>query len=187
MLNLDNFRTLSKYRENDTSAGYGDALKECFGEACKAIFAELSFSAGHLIINYQPEESDDRLTYTTENAAQESRACFLFKEYQGYINGTNPNRTYVTSKGDTLTRTTTNGMLDVPKGIELNMATPIADCHLTGYYCDYGQGLAGVYGDYETPSKGVNDAGGISFLSHVGEYVYTEKDSENTVIYTDEE
>ena len=102
-------------------------------------------------------------------------------EYQGYINGTNPNRTYVTSKGDTLTRTTTNGMLDVPKGIELNMATPIADCHLTGYYSDYGQGLAGVYGDYETPSKGVKDAGGISFLSHVGEYVYTEKDSENYV------
>lgn len=102
-------------------------------------------------------------------------------EYQGYINGTNPNRTYVTSKGDTLTRTTTNGMLDVLKGIELNMATPIADCHLTGYYSDYGQGLAGVYGDYETPSKGVKDAGGISFLSHVGEYVYTEKDSENYV------
>jgi hypothetical protein len=72
-------------------------------------------------------------------------------------------------------------MLDVPKGIELNMATPIADCHLTGYYSDYGQGLAGVYGDYETPSKGVKDAGGISFLSHVGEYVYTEKDSENYV------
>ena len=102
-------------------------------------------------------------------------------EYQGYINGTNPNRTYITSKGDTLTRTTQNGMLDVPQGIELNMATPVADCHLTGYYCDYGQGLAGVFGDYETPSKGVNDAGGISFLSHVGEYVYTEKDSENYV------
>ena len=102
-------------------------------------------------------------------------------EYQGYINGTNPNKTYITSKGDTLTRTTENGMLDVPKGIELNMATPIADCHLTGYYCDYGQGLAGVFGDYETPSKGVKDAGGISFLSHVGEYVYTEKDSENYV------
>lgn len=102
-------------------------------------------------------------------------------EYQGYINGTNPNRTYITSKGDILTRTTQNGMLDVPQGIELNMATPVADCHLTGYYCDYGQGLAGVFGDYETPSKGVNDAGGISFLSHVGEYVYTEKDSENYV------
>ena len=87
------------------------------------------------------------------------------EEYAAYQNGTakseqNPNYTP--------TRTHANGMLDVPKGIELNMATPVADCHLTGYFCDYGQGLAGVFGDYETPSKGVKEAGGISFLSHVG-------------------
>lgn len=102
-------------------------------------------------------------------------------EYEAYLDGTNENRTYVTEDGITLTRTHENGMLDVPKGIELNMATPIADCHLTGYYSDYGQGLAGVFGDYETPSKGVMEAGGISYLSHVGEYVYTDKDSENYV------
>ncbi len=93
------------------------------------------------------------------------------EEYQAYLNGTAPSET----------RTHTNGMLDVPQGIELNMATPIADCHLTGYYSDYGQGLAGVFGDYETPSAGVQEAGGISFLSHVGEYVYTDKDSYNYV------
>ncbi len=103
------------------------------------------------------------------------------EEYQAYQNGTNENRTFVTSDGYTLTRTSTNGMIDIPLGNELNMATPVADCHLTGYYCEYGQGLAGVYGDYETPSKGVNEAGGISFLSHVGEYVYPDKDSENYV------
>ncbi len=103
------------------------------------------------------------------------------EEYQSYLNGTQEKRTYTTEAGDVLTRTHTNGMLDVPKGIELNMATPIADCHLTGYFADYGQGLAGVFGDYETPSKGVMEAGGISFLSHVGEYVYTDKDSENYV------
>lgn len=102
-------------------------------------------------------------------------------EYSAYLDGTNDNTTYVTKDGYTLTRTHENGMLDVPKGIELNMATPIADCHLTGYYSDYGQGLAGVFGDYETPSKGVMENGGISFLSHVGEYVYTDKDSENYV------
>ena len=109
-------------------------------------------------------------------------------EYQAYINGTHEDRTYTvdydeaTTEDDVvLTRTTTNGMIDIPYGNELNMATPVADCHLTGYYAPYGQGLAGVYGDYETPSKGVMDAGGISFLSHVGEYVYTEKDSGNYV------
>ena len=93
------------------------------------------------------------------------------EEYAAYTSGTAPSDR----------RTHTNGMLDVPLGIELNMATPFADCHLTGYYAEYGQGLAGVFGDYETPSKGVKDAGGISMLSHVGEYVYIDKDSENYV------
>lgn len=93
------------------------------------------------------------------------------EEYEAYTTGT--------AHSDT--RTHENGMLDVPKGIELNMATPIADCHLTGYFSDYGQGLAGVFGDYETPSAGVMADGGISFLSHVGEYVYTDKDSYNYV------
>ncbi len=91
-------------------------------------------------------------------------------EYYSYINGTAK-----TTNG--LVRTNNDGMLDVEKGIELNMATPFADCHLTGYWSDYGQGLAGVFGDYETPVKGVKDAGGVTMLSHVGEYVYTKKDS----------
>ncbi len=102
-------------------------------------------------------------------------------DYEAYLNGTYADKSYTTKDGITLTRTHENGMLDVPKGIELNMATPVADCHLTGYYSDYGQGLAGVFGDYETPSKGVMEAGGISYLSHVGEYVYTDKDSEKYV------
>ncbi len=89
------------------------------------------------------------------------------EEYSSYLNGT----------AGSERRTHSNGMLDVPKGIELNMATPFADCHLTGYFSDYGQGLAGVFGDYETPAKGVSESGGISMLSHVGEYVYIEKDS----------
>ncbi len=93
------------------------------------------------------------------------------EEYQSYITGT----------ADSATRTHKNGMLDIPQGIELNMATPITDCHLTGYYCDYGQGLAGVFGDYETPSAGVKKAGGISMLSHVGEYVYIKRDTEKHV------
>ena len=83
-------------------------------------------------------------------------------EYQAYISGTAASEK----------RTHKNGMLDVPKGIELNMATPIADCHLTGYFADYGQGLAGVYGDYETPAREVKKQGGLTMLSHVGEYLY---------------
>lgn len=93
------------------------------------------------------------------------------EEYEAYLSGT----------ASSPTRTHKNGMLDVPLGIELNMATPVADCHLTGYFSEYGQGLAGVFGDYETPTAGVKAAGGISFLSHVGEYVYTDYDSYNYV------
>ena len=94
------------------------------------------------------------------------------EEYQAYLDGT-----HATTNG-TERRV---GMLDVPYGIELNMATPFADCHLTGYFADYGQGLAGVFGDYETPTRGVAEAGGISMLAHVGEYVYIDKDSYNYV------
>lgn len=94
------------------------------------------------------------------------------EEYNSFLNGTAPTTNGTVRK---------NGMIDVPKGIELNGATPVTDCHLTGYWSDYGQGLAGVYGDYETPAKGVKDAGGISMLSHVGEYVYIKKDSYNYV------
>lgn len=92
--------------------------------------------------------------------------------YNSYLNGT-----AATTNG-TIRE---NGMIDVPLGIELNFATPIADCHLTGYYAEYGQGLMGVFGDYETPAAGVNEAGGITMLSHIGEYVYPDKDSENHV------
>lgn len=92
------------------------------------------------------------------------------EEYAAYANGTAK-----TTNGEERT----GGLIDIPQGIELNAATPVADCHLTGYYCDYGQGLIGVYGDYETPSAGVKQAGGISMLSHVGEFVYPDKDTEN--------
>lgn len=88
---------------------------------------------------------------------------------------------YTSGSATSSTRTHENGMLDVPKGIELNMATPVADCHLTGYFSDYGHGLAGVFGDYETPAREVMNDGGITFLSHVGEYVYTDKDSADHV------
>lgn len=101
------------------------------------------------LIKYERTHMDDIIPLTEE-------------EYQSYLNGT--------AQSDR--RTHENGMLDVPLGIELNMATPISDCHLTGYFADYGQGLAGVYGDYETPAMEVNKLGGLTMLSHVGEFLY---------------
>lgn len=93
-------------------------------------------------------------------------------EYNAFLNGTAK-----TSDG----KVRGKGMLDIPQGIELNMATPVADCHLTGYWSDYGQGLAGVFGDYETPARGVKNAGGLSMLAHVGEYVYLDYTSDENV------
>lgn len=108
------------------------------------------------------------------------------EDYEAITSGTAVSEEFTYVRGEEtvstgITRTNANGMLDVEKGNELNMATPVADCHLTGYWSDYGQGLAGVYGDYETPSAGVKASGGISMLSHVGEYVYTDKDSADHV------
>lgn len=108
------------------------------------------------------------------------------EEYAGYTGGTAASIEYTYKRGDEVIntgvkRTRENGMLDVEKGIELNMATPVCDCHLTGYWSDYGQGYAGVYGDYETPSAQVNKAGGVTMLSHIGEYVYPDKDSADHV------
>lgn len=108
------------------------------------------------------------------------------EEYAGYTSGSLTSKEFTFKRGDETVntgrvRTSGNGMLDVEKGNELNMATPKCDCHLTGYWSDYGQGYAGVYGDYETPSAQVNKDGGVTMLSHIGEYVYPEKDSADHV------
>lgn len=95
-------------------------------------------------------------------------------EYQAYLTGT-------AKVSEGYSRTNAGGLVDVEMGNELNLATPVSDCHLTHYWCDYGQGLAGVYGDYETPSKGSAKAGGVVMFSHVGEFVYPEKDTAERV------
>ncbi len=108
------------------------------------------------------------------------------QEYSDYKNGSaeSPVFTYeengeIVDTGNS--RTHSNGMLDIYGGNELNMATPVCDCHLTCYWSDYGRGYAGVYGDYETPAKEVNRDGGITMLAHIGEYVYPDKDSADHV------
>ncbi len=164
----DGYLTIKEYVQIHYAMDYDIVALTDHGTINKGWNAEPDLVPLMRLIKYERTQMSDVIPLTED-------------EYQSYLNGTQTNRTYTTENGDVLTRTHTNGMLDVPKGIELNMATPVADCHLTGYFSDYGQGLAGVYGDYETPSAGVKEAGGISFLSHVGEYVYPDKDSINYV------
>lgn len=61
------------------------------------------------------------------------------------------------------------GMLDVPLGVELNGAVPL-NTHVNGLFANYGQGLIGVSGDYETPIRETEKAGGITFLNHLGSF-----------------
>jgi hypothetical protein len=61
------------------------------------------------------------------------------------------------------------GMLDVPLGVELNGAVP-SNSHVNGLFADYGQGLIGVDGDYETPVREVEKLGGVTFLNHLGNF-----------------
>ncbi|MBP3329278.1 MAG: hypothetical protein J6L89_00435 [Clostridia bacterium] len=73
-------------------------------------------------------------------------------------------------------------MLEVTGAAEINGATPINDTHINGFFMregeEYGQARMGVYGDYETVAEKVGEAGGITFLDHVGEYVGCENDPE---------
>ncbi len=69
------------------------------------------------------------------------------------------------------------GMLEVTTGIELNGAVP-NNSHLNGYFTDYGQGLIGIDGDYETPVREVGARGGITFLDHLGDYTKAWEDYE---------
>lgn len=69
------------------------------------------------------------------------------------------------------------GMLEVTTGIELNGAVP-NNSHINGYFSDYGQGLIGIDGDYETPAREVGNRGGITFLDHLGDYTKAYTDYE---------
>lgn len=85
---------------------------------------------------------------------------------------------------------TAQPMLEITGAAEVNGATPINDCHINAFFQptgkEYGQARMGVYGDYETVARKVEEAGGVTFLDHVGEYVGCEDDPEraNEPYYT---
>ncbi|MDR1630269.1 MAG: PHP domain-containing protein [Oscillospiraceae bacterium] len=64
------------------------------------------------------------------------------------------------------------GMIDITTGVELNGAVP-SNSHVNGYFAEYGQGLIGVDGDFETPVRENGKLGGITFLDHLGNYTRT--------------
>jgi len=61
------------------------------------------------------------------------------------------------------------GLLRVPYGIEQN-ASSINNAHVNTFFADWGHGMLGGTGDYETPVRGIERAGGMSLINHYGEY-----------------
>ncbi len=72
------------------------------------------------------------------------------------------------------------GMVDVKLGVELNGASP-SNTHVNGFFADYGQGLMGVDGDYETTVANNGKLGGITFLNHLGYYTKAHKEKDPTL------
>jgi len=66
------------------------------------------------------------------------------------------------------------GMLRVPFGIEQN-PTSLNNAHVNSFFADVGHGLLGGTGDYETPVREANKAGGLCVLNHVGRYTNQDK------------
>ncbi len=152
----DGFLTVKEVVQESYDAGYNAVAITDHGTVNRNWNEEPELIPILRLVKYERTQMADIIPLTDE-------------EYQAYLNGTAE-----TTNGTTRE----SGMIDVPMGIELNAATPVADCHLTGYFADYGQGLIGVFGDYETPAEEVNKLGGLTMLAHVGEYVYPDKDTE---------
>lgn len=82
---------------------------------------------------------------------------------------------------ETSSRTYGRGMNCVPTGIELSAAS-VLQCHLNGYFCDWGQGVSGMLtheGDYEYFVKNVEKAGGVTVINHPGHYLNSKSIEDN--------
>lgn len=61
------------------------------------------------------------------------------------------------------------GMLNVTQGNEMNCLV-LNKNHVNGFFTDYGYAILGVENDYETVIKGNSEAGGITFINHIGDW-----------------
>lgn len=66
-------------------------------------------------------------------------------------------------------------MLDVRYGIELN-ALVMTKSHVNGFFCEYGEGMLGFENGFRRAVAGVERAGGISHLDHLGDWLDSRED-----------
>jgi len=69
------------------------------------------------------------------------------------------------------------GMIQVPKGIEMNAAT-VYKSHIVGLYGGWGQGWIGLSTDFRIPIAGTEKNGGVSFIAHPGDWLNSAGDIE---------
>lgn len=66
-------------------------------------------------------------------------------------------------------------MLNVTQGIEINCLV-LNKNHVNGFFADYGYAIPGKENDYESAIKGNAQAGGISFINHIGDWTKDDGD-----------
>jgi len=76
------------------------------------------------------------------------------------------------------------GMLEVKQGVEMNSGT-FSNCHVNGYFADYGHASLGVEADYETAVRMNAKFGGITFLDHLGCYTGAAESEDGVAVSSD--
>lgn len=74
-------------------------------------------------------------------------------------------------------REDSRGMIPI-RAIEMNGCV-IRKNHVNGYFADYAQGYWGRENDFETVVKGMQEAGGLSHLNHLGDWIRSGGDIAN--------
>ncbi len=67
------------------------------------------------------------------------------------------------------------GMIQVPKGIEMNAAVPMKS-HVNGFFAGWGYYWVGIDNDYRTAIRMTEKRGGVSFINHPGDWAEDAKD-----------
>ncbi len=116
--------------------------------------------------------TDHGVLGTAWNEKAETMPLIGYNAYLGKLDClTDERNTAITSGSDRDGR----GMLNVTKGIELNAAV-VNKNHVNGFFCDYGYNFWGTENDYETAVKGNAEAGGLTFLNHLGDWTGGDND-----------
>lgn len=155
-VNWDTFKTYKANLHTHTAASDGELTLTEMVQAYYEKDYDILAITDHGVIN--TGWRDDRETYPIFNS---------FRKFEPMSEDDYQRITTGSDRGG-------RGMIDIPGGIECNMAV-ISKTHVNGYFTTYGSGVGGRENDYKTATVEIEKSGGYSVLNHVGDWV----DSEN--------